>query len=157
MDHMMDHTTCWEPSAPRPARCVHVCDGDTIHVDMAWRAPTDKAPRWLLVKCRLHGINTPELHAHDEETRENARACKKMLSELVLDKLVVITFVADKHRDPFGRSLVHVLLPAEEAPLSESTITDPEVIVPPGVLAHGKDINGHMLLHGPGTVSFYPN
>lgn len=153
----MEHTTCWEPTAPRAARCVHVCDGDTLHVDMAWRAPTDAAPRWLLVKCRLHGINTPELRAKDDGTREQARACKQMLSDLVLGRLVVLQFVPDKARDPFGRSLARVLLPAKEAPLSEVSTEDPEAPVPPGVLAHALDVNAHMLAHGPGTVSFHPN
>ena len=153
----MEVSTCWEPTAPRLARCVHVCDGDTIHVHMAWRTPTDSVARWLLVKCRLFGINSPEMHAQDDHVRQQAKECKKLMADLVLNKVVIVVFIADKHRDPFGRSLARILLPNADADIPASLLENPDSVLSEDVVKNTMDVNLHMLLHGPGTVSFHPS
>lgn len=100
---------------------VRVIDGDTVDVHMPFHGQT------LEWRVRLRGINTPELHRGDGQSREHGQTCRGMLEARVLGKQVLLQCAEDK--DAFGR-LVGTLY---------------EV---------GQDVCKWMLENGPGTVPF---
>ena len=82
------------------ALVTSVYDGDTITIDLdlglkSWHI--DK-------KCRLFGIDTPELRGHEKEAGKRARDA---LRKLILDKEVIVRTEKDKS-GKYGRLIVTV-------------------------------------------------
>lgn len=82
------------------ALVTSVYDGDTITVNLDLGLNS-----WLKgKKCRLFGIDTPELRGDDKEAGKRARDA---LRKLILDKEVIIKTEKDKS-GKYGRLLVTV-------------------------------------------------
>jgi micrococcal nuclease len=85
-------------------KVVYVYDGDTIHVVFPFNGQYNK---W---KCRIIGVDTPELRTHNEEEKKFGYTVKHALSNHIENKIVVIQcFDFDK----YGRLLVDIdILPS---------------------------------------------
>lgn len=79
------------------AKIVNVVDGDTVdvEVDVGFRLRTAQ-------RVRLYGIDTPELHDHDANTREAALAARTYMTKNYLQQPCRI---ATHKTDDFGRWL----------------------------------------------------
>ena len=75
-------------TGPFTATVLHVYDGDTILA---------RVPVWLgqdiTTRIRIKGIDTPEMHAKCKAELKKAKAAKKRLTGLILDKTIVLTNV----------------------------------------------------------------
>lgn len=89
----------------RKARVSRVIDGDTIDVIFKFRKKYD------MHRCRLLGINAPEIRGGTFETKEMGKKSKQFLEDLLLGEIVVI--YCDK-LDSFGRILVAVEFEGED-------------------------------------------
>lgn len=101
------------------AQCIRVIDGDTIDVfvDCGFR-------EYKVMRLRLAGINTPEIHSQDPTTRLAAQAAKTWLTsllrsdDLVLASLAKVSpsndwplrLVTYKDPDSFGRWIADVFI-----------------------------------------------
>jgi micrococcal nuclease len=85
-----------------PARVVRVIDGNTLDLeaDLGSRIPT-------LMRCRLDGVEAPELDDADPEERQVAEHAKDFVEVLVLGKEVIVHMPADCP-DKHGRWLAVV-------------------------------------------------
>ena len=81
------------------AKVVNVYDGDTIHVVFYLGF---KLYRW---KCRLLGIDTPEIKTKSEIEHSAAIKAKEKLSDLILNKIITIEC---NNFDKYGRLLITV-------------------------------------------------
>lgn len=81
------------------AKVVKVYDGDTIHVVFYLGF---KLYRW---KCRLLGIDTPEIKTKSEIEHSAAIKAKEKLSDLILNKIITIEC---NNFDKYGRLLITV-------------------------------------------------
>lgn len=86
------------------AEVVDWIDGDTVDVEVSlWFDLT------LSLRVRLHGVDTPELHSGDPESREKAKMARVFCeTRAPAGALVHIASVGDK--DKFGRFLAKVTL-----------------------------------------------
>lgn len=80
-------------------KVVKVYDGDTIHVVFYLGC---KPYRW---KCRLLGIDTPEIKTKLKDEHEAAIKAKEKLSELILNKIITINC---SNFDKYGRLLITI-------------------------------------------------
>lgn len=87
------------------ARIAKVVDGDTVDVDIDLGLGVHK-----LERCRLRGLNAPELHSKNAAEKARGLAAKKRLAELVEGVALFVITVKDE-REKYGRYLVDVLLP----------------------------------------------
>lgn len=102
--------TCNETNAPlftlkhlvTAAKIHHVYDGDSFWMSCMFHgAPTT-------FKCRLQGIDTPELNSHNETEKKLALLAKGRVIDLVNNKIVHVTC---GEFDKYGRVLVDITLP----------------------------------------------
>lgn len=84
------------------AKVVDCYDGDTITCVFNPGDISEKKFRW---KCRLIGIDTPEIRSRNKDDRERAIVARDYLRSLILDK--EITLECSKF-DKYGRVLVNV-------------------------------------------------
>jgi endonuclease YncB( thermonuclease family) len=92
------------------AQTVHVVDGDTVDLDIDFGAYIHRTFR-----CRLLGINTPELHDPDELTRMEAERAKSALIEQTGMGATMLYIATERdHGDKYGRLLVTIYT-AEDA------------------------------------------
>lgn len=82
-------------------KCVKVYDGDTIHAIFKMPNSND-CYKWII---RLNGIDTPEIKSANTNEKECAKQIKKYLSDLILNKLIVIDCL---EFDKYGRLLANV-------------------------------------------------
>ena len=82
-------------------KIVYVYDGDTVHAVFGTRGGYDK---W---RCRILGIDTPELRGGTIETKIRARESRDFLRELINDKIV---YIKCHDFDAFGRVLVEIFI-----------------------------------------------
>lgn len=124
----------WWPNELTIATVDKLIDGDTIQVLIPWG--DGKLLKW---RCRLFGINTPELKRGNEASKENAKQCKRLLSKKLneFEGVVLLQFHADK--DSFGRLLTTVYCGKD---VFDKDVTKLE------------NVNEYMLAHGPGTIRF---
>lgn len=87
------------------ARVVRVIDGDTVDVIFKFRKEYDTH------RCRLLGVNAPEIRGGTVETKEMGKRSKQFLEDLILGK--VVTIYCDK-LDSFGRILVSIEIDGED-------------------------------------------
>jgi endonuclease YncB( thermonuclease family) len=81
------------------AKVIGVHDGDTITVTF----PFPETQRLFIWKCRIFGIDTPELVTKDPVEKEHALIAKNYLYNLIFDKEIDITC---KGFDKYGRTLI---------------------------------------------------
>jgi micrococcal nuclease len=84
------------------AQVLAVVDGDTLdlRIDLGLRV-------YHVIRCRLNGINTPELNSKDELVRKKAQQAKDYVSSRVTNKIVTVKTIKDK-TEKYGRYLVDV-------------------------------------------------
>ena len=84
------------------ATVLDVYDGDTITllIDVGFNIH-------LKQKCRLYGIDTPELRTKNKKEKELAIKARDYLKELILNKKVKIKTYKD---DKYGRMLADIYL-----------------------------------------------
>lgn len=80
-------------------KCVRCYDADSIHVVFSLSGQLTR------FRCRLAGIDTPELRSSDPNEREAAKAAREYLSQNILDHVV---WVECGGFDKYGRLLVNV-------------------------------------------------
>ena len=83
----------------KEAKVLEVYDGDTITVAFPFGG---KMFRW---KCRLNGVDTPELRTRNLKEKEFGYKVRDYLREKILGKVVKISC---KDFDKYGRLLVEV-------------------------------------------------
>jgi endonuclease YncB( thermonuclease family) len=83
------------------AKVVDVYDGDTI------TCVTKYAHRgkFIKIKCRLIGVDTPEMRGGTDESKQDAIESRDFLSDLVFNKIV---YLKCDINDKYGRVLVVV-------------------------------------------------
>lgn len=84
------------------ARVVDVYDGDSVKVIFKHDGKYKK------FKCRLNGIDTPEIRTRNAKEKEMAIKARDELRKLSLDK--VVTIICDEF-DKYGRILIDFDLP----------------------------------------------
>jgi endonuclease YncB( thermonuclease family) len=93
------------------AQALHVVDGDTVDLVIDFGAYISR-----VFRCRLLGINTPELHDPDESVRTTALRAKTTLTDALGTNVLFIATERD-HGDKYGRLLVTIYT-AEDAEIS---------------------------------------
>ena len=83
-------------------KVVKVYDGDTI--TLATKLPYPESPVYRF-QVRLTGIDTPEMKSHNESEKQCAQLAKKLVSDLVLDKIIELR---DVQLEKYGRLLAKV-------------------------------------------------
>lgn len=86
------------------AHVSYVYDGDTIHIIFPTYTLQGKKElrKW---KCRLEGIDTPELRSHNPEEKEMAYFVKQELHKRICNRLV---YIRCGKFDKYGRLLVTI-------------------------------------------------
>lgn len=87
------------------AKCVDVYDGDTVTLASPLR---DGGKHLYKVRCRIVGIDTPELRTKNPREKEAARSAKTATEALVLGRVVRVQWHG---RDKYGRQLVTLWSP----------------------------------------------
>lgn len=97
------------------ATITDVYDGDSVTaiVDLGFKIFTK-------LKIRLAGINTPEIKGED---REAGLVSKDRLTELILNKEVIIKTSKDK-QEKYGRWLAEIYLPEQAQSVNQLLITE---------------------------------
>lgn len=90
-------TTALTTSKPKSSRVVSVYDGDTITIIMRLHL------RYYQFKCRLFGIDTPELRTRNEKEKKMGYQAKQYLVQLI-DKQIIQ--VQCHGLDKYGRLLI---------------------------------------------------
>lgn len=83
------------------SRVTNVVDGDTVDVVFKYNGSFYK---W---RCRLYGINTPEIRTSDKKEKEVALKIKEYVEKNLLDKIVTVKC---HDFDSFGRLLVQIYI-----------------------------------------------
>ncbi|MEM9007193.1 MAG: thermonuclease family protein [Cyanobacteria bacterium P01_F01_bin.86] len=78
------------------AFCVHVVDGDTFDIILDLGIM-----QYSVIAVRLLGVNTPELNASNEIEREQAKAARDRVQQLIFEQPLLISTYKD--RRSFGR------------------------------------------------------
>jgi micrococcal nuclease len=87
------------------AELVRVVDGDTVELKVTKEIDFGfyvKMSQTYQSKFRLYGIDTPEIYGSSQEDRSRGLLAKERLEHLLIGKIRVITYKADK----YGRWLV---------------------------------------------------
>lgn len=84
------------------AKCVKCYDADSIHIVIRFNNV------FARFRCRLLGIDTPELRSKNAEEKKHAQVARDWLSHLILNKLIVVQC---GDFDKYGRVLVSVYIP----------------------------------------------
>jgi endonuclease YncB( thermonuclease family) len=112
----MTATVGW-PTYHYRAKAVHVVDGDTVDLDLDFGAFLHR-----IFRCRLLGIDTPELHSSDESERIEAQRAKDVLARQLGENLLYVKTDLDKD-DKYGRLLVTIYVdPVAEASLNRRMV-----------------------------------
>jgi len=83
---------------------IKVYDGDTITI--ASKLPYSESPLYRF-SVRLNGIDCPEIKGKDDSEKECAQIAKKVMSELILNKIVILKNVST---EKYGRILADVYI-----------------------------------------------
>jgi len=83
---------------------VKVYDGDTITI--ASKLPYAESPIYRF-SVRLNGIDTPEIKSSNKNEKECAQIVKKLVTELVMDKVITLRNVQS---EKYGRILADVYI-----------------------------------------------
>ena len=97
------------------AKCVHVYDGDTVHV--VFRQPNNnECYKWII---RLVGIDTPEIKSKNTAEKEKAVIIRDYLRGLILDKIIILDCL---EFDKYGRLLGNIYIEGSEISISQNLI-----------------------------------
>lgn len=88
------------------ANVVYVYDGDTCHIVINYQNVLTK------LKCRVNGIDTPEIRTSNPEEKAHAIRAKERFIELTQDRLVWVHVL--NNDDKYGRYLVKFFIDSEE-------------------------------------------
>lgn len=96
------------------AEIIKVVDGDTVDaiVDLGFRVS-------IKMRFRLAGIDTAELKSKDAELKVLANGAKKFMSDLLLNKTVIIE---TEKTDKYGRWLATIRLSPDAKSINEQLI-----------------------------------
>lgn len=81
------------------AKIIHVVDGDSCTAIIKFKK------EYYSIKCRLWGIDTPELRTKNEREKKVANIVKEYVAHKILDKIV---WIQCYHNDSFGRTLIKI-------------------------------------------------
>jgi endonuclease YncB( thermonuclease family) len=112
------------------AKCVAIHDGDTGQFTFR-PFPSSNVMRFT---CRLLKYNSAEVNSADTNEKLRGLECKKALSDLILNKIVLLEIPGDSE-DPYGRPLVICHL---DPTLSSQSVND--IMITNG---YGKPYTGH--------------
>lgn len=86
------------------SKIVRVYDGDTVHITFFMYNMNGKKClyRW---KCRLYGIDTPEIRTKNKEEKKQGLFVRDYLQKLLLNKCV---YIRCYHFDKYGRLLIKI-------------------------------------------------
>ena len=97
------------------AKCVHVYDGDTIHV--VFRMPnSNECYKWII---RMIGIDTPEMKSKNTNEKQLAIKARDFLRSLILDKIIMVECL---DFDKYGRLLGNLYVEGNETTISNQMI-----------------------------------
>jgi micrococcal nuclease len=97
------------------AKCVHVYDGDTVHV--VFKMPnSNECYKWII---RLIGIDTPEIKSKNANEKNAAIIARDFLKGQILDKIIIIECL---DFDKYGRLLGELYIEGNETSLSKQLI-----------------------------------
>jgi micrococcal nuclease len=97
------------------AKCVHVYDGDTIHV--VFKMPnSNECYKWII---RVIGIDTPEMKTKNTYEKQLAIKARDFLRNLLLDKIILIECL---DFDKYGRLLGDIYVEGNEMSISNQLI-----------------------------------
>ena len=97
------------------AKCVHVYDGDTIHV--VFKMPnSNECYKWIV---RVMGIDTPEMKTKNTYEKQLATKARDFLRNLILDKIVLVECL---DFDKYGRLLGDIYCEGNEMSISNQLI-----------------------------------
>jgi micrococcal nuclease len=97
------------------AKCVHVYDGDTIHV--VFKMPnSNDCYKWVI---RMMGIDTPEMKTKNTYEKQLAIKARDFLRDLILDKIIVVDCL---DFDKYGRLLGDLYVEGNEMTISNQLI-----------------------------------
>ena len=97
------------------AKCVHVYDGDTVHVVFKMLSSND-CYKWVI---RIMGIDTPEIKSKNTYEKQLAVKARDFLRELILDKFIIIECL---DFDKYGRLLGNLYIEGNEKSISNMMI-----------------------------------
>jgi len=86
-------------------KCCSVYDGDTITIIK------NVSDTFFKFKCRLIGIDTPELRTKDLVEKKFGYEAKKYLENLILNKFIYLKM---KEMDKYGRLLIWIFLDKDD-------------------------------------------
>ena len=89
------------------ANVVYVYDGDSCHIVINHNGDEIK------LKCRVYGIDTPELRTSNPLEKEHGIRARDRFSELTDDRLVWVNILNDND-DKYGRYLVKFFMDSKE-------------------------------------------
>jgi endonuclease YncB( thermonuclease family) len=81
------------------AKCVKCYDADSIHIVFKYKG------EYIRFKCRLWGIDTPELRSKNMMEKQIAKQARDKMKEWVLDTLLIVKC---GEFDKYGRLLVYI-------------------------------------------------
>ncbi len=97
------------------AKCVHVYDGDTIHVVFKLHN-TGECHKWII---RLIGIDTPEIKSKNPSEKQKAIQTRDYLRSKILDKIIILDCL---DFDKYGRLLGYIFLEGYEKSINQELI-----------------------------------
>jgi micrococcal nuclease len=101
----LENTPMFNLYGPRECKVIDVYDGDTITIALF---NDNKCIQG--VRCRLSGIDTPEIRTKNREEKEKGLKAKEFLAQLVLGKII---WVHCHKPDKYGRILAELYLNKE--------------------------------------------
>ena len=97
------------------AKCVHVYDGDTIHVVFKMQN-SNECYKWII---RVIGIDTPEMKTKNTYEKQLAIKARDFLRNLILDKII---FIECLDFDKYGRLLGDIYAEGNDMSMSNQLI-----------------------------------
>ena len=86
------------------AKIVYIYDGDTMHVIFK------EFNQYFKWKCRINGVDTPEINTKNKKEKEFATKIRDILKEKLLNQILTIKcFEFDK----YGRLLIDIIIPKQ--------------------------------------------
>lgn len=89
------------------AKVVYVYDGDTCHIVIDHKEELTK------LKCRVYGIDTPEIRTKNAREKEVGYQARDRFKELTNDRLIWVNIINNSD-DKYGRYLVKFFMDSEE-------------------------------------------
>lgn len=81
------------------AKCVKNYDADTVTLVIKQNG------EFIKLNCRILGIDSPEMRSKNQDLKDLAYAAKQFLSDLILEKIVVVEL---NNFDKYGRALINL-------------------------------------------------